>query len=390
MPEVNYLRRAPEARVLLVSQRLIAPTIWRCLLFNFEDVIATVDAVDIAAPMKPDASSRTWLRKVARRLDRLSLGSGRAVLRRDPKPERRYPLLFVSLQGLDDLRQLDPLSDWLAAADVSACYIEELWRSEIREKRRELALLRHFDLILLSCHGSVEAVAAATGRPCRYLPPGIDMLTFCPYPDPPARVIDIYAMGRRSPEIHAALMAVAARRRLFYLYDTLSDAGVHDPADHRRHLAELIKRSRYFPAMRAKFDVPQQTATQHEVGFRFFEGAAAGAVLLGAAPNTPMFDQFFGWKDAVVPCTPDNIATVIEALESDPERVERIRRSNIINSLRRHDCADRWSDVLAAAGLPTTPGIEARRHRLAELMMSIGQDTASAVAGTASPAAPAT
>jgi hypothetical protein len=381
MPWVEYVRRSPEARVLLVSQRLISPTTWRCLLFHFEDVIAAVDAVDIAAPVKPDAS-QVRRRNMAMRLDRRFRGAGRALLRLDPKPERRYPLLFVSLQGLDDLQYLVPLSDWRAAADASVCYVEEVWRSEMSDKRIALDLLRGFDLILVSCHGSVEAVAAATNRPCRYLPPGIDMLTFCPYPDPPARVIDVYAMGRRSAELHEALMTVAAKRRLFYLYDTLSRPDVHDPADHRRHLAELIKRTRYFPATRAKFDVPG-TATQQEVGFRFFEGAAAGAVLLGAAPNTPMFDELFGWEDAVVPCTPDTIGAVIETLDSDPERVERIRRNNILNSLRRHDCADRWADVLAAIGLPATPGIEARRHRLSELMLAVEQDNPGAVAGAA-------
>ncbi len=389
MPWVEYVRRAPEARVLLVSQRLIAPVTWRCLLFNFEDVIASMDAVDIVAPAKADASSRPRSGHRPAWLDRLPLGSRPAAPRLAPKLPRRYPLLFVSLQGLQDLRRLGPLSDWLAAADVSVCYIEEMWRSEVREHRRELDLLRHFDVTLLSCHGSVDAVAAATGRPCRYLPPGIDMLTFCPYPDPPARVIDIYAMGRRSAEMHRALRRVAARRRFFYLYDTLSEAGVHDPADHRRHLAELIKRSRYFLAMPAKFDVPGRTFTQDEVGFRFFEGAAGGAVLLGAAPDTPMFDQLFGWTDAVVPCTSDDIAGVIDTLESDPERVERIRRSNIINSLRRHDCADRWSDVLDAAGLPAPPGVEARRRRLAELIASIEPDTARAGAEAADPPAPA-
>lgn len=389
MPWVEYVRRAPDARVLLVSQRLIAPLTWRCLLFNFEDVIAAIDAVDVAAPVKPDAAGERR-RHRAMRLDRLHLGAGRAVLRLDPRPQRRYALLFVSLQGLADLHQLGPLSPWLAAADASVCYIEELWRSEIPKGPVELGLLRHFDLLLLSCHGSVDAVAAATGRPCRYLAPGIDMLTFCPYPDPPARVIDIYAMGRRSAELHAALADVAARRRLFYLYDTLSEAGVYDPADHRRQLAQLIKRCRYFPAMWAKFDEPGRTAAQQEVGFRFFEGTAAGAVLLGTAPSTPMFDQLFGWEDAVVPCTPDTIATVIESLESDPERVERIRRRNVVNALRRHDCGDRWSDVLAGVGLSSPPGLDARRHRLAELMSSATSDPVGATAGFPSPVASTT
>ncbi len=387
MAWIEYVRRAADARVLLVSQRRLAPVTWRSLLFNFEDVIATVDAVDLAAPLPADAPGERR-RQRAQRLDRLYLGAGRALLRLEPELDRRYPLLFVSLQGLQDLFQLGSLAPWLAAADVSVCYVEELWRSELPARRAELALLRHFDLVLLSCHGTVEPVAAATGRPCRYLAPGVDLLTFCPYPDPPARVIDIYAMGRRSAEMHETLVALAARRRLFYLYDTLSRADVHDPADHRRLLAELIKRARYFTVSRPKFDVPLRAAQQHEVGFRFFEGAAGGTVLLGQPPDTPVFAQIFNWEDAVVPCTPDDVGAVIEALDANPGRVDGIRRRNTLNTLKRHDCVDRWAEVLAAAGLPSTPGVDARRHRLAELMRTV--DPARPAASAASPALEAT
>jgi hypothetical protein len=363
---IEYVRRTPEARVLIVSQRRVAPMMSRCLLFNFEDVIASIDAVDIAAPLQPDGS-RGWLRRNAARLDRLRLGAGRVVSHLDPEPGRRYRLLFVAVQGYRDLFTLGPLSAWLAAADVSVCYIEELWRSDLRGRRLELALLRPFDLVLLSCHGSVEPVAATTGRPTRYLAPGIDMPIFSPYPDPPPRCIDVYAMGRRSADLHRALLRLAAERGLFYLHDTSGDAPVHDPAEHRRHLAGLIKRARYFLASWAKFDVPGRTATQHEVGFRFFEGAAGGSVLLGGEPRTPMFAELFGWPDAVVPCGPDDVGAVIESLDRDPDRTDRIRRANVAHSLARHDCAYRWADVLAQIGLPPTPALEARRRQLAAL-----------------------
>ncbi len=37
-------------RVLLYSQRRLAPLISRCLSYEFEDVICQVDAVDLIAP----------------------------------------------------------------------------------------------------------------------------------------------------------------------------------------------------------------------------------------------------------------------------------------------------------------------------------------------------
>jgi len=291
----------------------------------------------------------------------------------DPKPPRRYRLLFVAVQGYRDLFTLGSLSEWLAAAEVSVCYIEELWRSDLRGRWLDLRLLRPFDLVLLSCHGSVEAVATTTGRPTRYLPPGINVPAFCPFPDPPPRVIDVYAMGRRPAEIHQTLERLAQERQLFYLYDTFRDSSVQDPAEHRRHLAGLIKRTRYFLATWAKFDIPGRTALQHEVGFRFFEGAAGGTVLLGAEPQTPMFETLFGWTDAVVPCGPDDIGDVIRNLDRDVARTEQIRRSNVVNSLKRHDSAYRWANVLAEVGLECKPALEKRRRHLADLATLIDQ-----------------
>jgi hypothetical protein len=366
---IEYVHRGSEPRVLVVSQRRLAPMMSRCLLFNFEDVIAEIESADIAAPAMP--GSLRGRRRTAARLDRLLLGAGRAVLRLDPRPIHRYRLLFVAAQGYRDLLEMGPLSEWLAAAEMSVCYIEELWRTDLRGRRRDLALLRPFDLVLLSCQGSVEAVGAITGRPTRYLAPSIDMRLFCPYPDPLPRVIDVYAMGRRPAEMHEALLRLAAERGLFYLFDTTGDARVHDHVQHRRHLASLIKRTRYFLTTRAKFDVPRRTAAQHEVGFRYFEGTAGGTVLLGSAPRTPAFEALFGWTDAVLECGPEDVGPVVEKLEADPERVEQIRRRNVVNSLRRHDCAYRWAEVLAAVGLGEPAALAERRRQLAELAIAI-------------------
>jgi hypothetical protein len=49
------------------------------------------------------------------------------------------------------------------------------------------------------------------------------VLRFCPYPDAPVRSITAYAMGRRAPASHVALLERARRdRSFFYLYDSAS------------------------------------------------------------------------------------------------------------------------------------------------------------------------
>ena len=57
-------------------------------------------------------------------------------------------------------------------------------------------------------------------------------------------------------------------------------------------------------------------------------------------------------------------------LRADPARMERIRRDNIAQSLRRHDWAHRWAEMLTVLGLPLT---EAHRTRLARLNLLAAQ-----------------
>ena len=46
----------------------------------------------------------------------------------------------------------------------------------------------------------------------QYLPAGIDNLNFSPYPNPPARAIDVLSIGRRAPAIHKALLQWAGKK----------------------------------------------------------------------------------------------------------------------------------------------------------------------------------
>ena len=90
--------------------------------------------------------------------------------------------------------------------------------------------------------------------------------------------------------------------------------------DHRQQLAELVKRTRYFIANKAKVDAPVHRGTQEEIGLRSFEGAAGGAVLLGHTPETPSLEQLFDWPDAHihVPFGSREIADVIHQLDATP------------------------------------------------------------------------
>ncbi len=362
----------------------MSPVLSRCLRFEFEDHVAEFDNCDILAPTRTHVRSAA-VRWVAERADAFL-----PLKKWLPNPlERRYELLFYFIQSFPDLYPLVPWSSFHAAADVSTCYIDELWARQIPQNTGAMNLLRRFDIIFVAFEGSVEPLSKATGRPCYYVPPSVDALALCPYPHPPARVIDFYAMGRRPPQTHAALLRRAERGDWFYHYDTFDNARFTDHREHRKRFAGLIQRTRYFLVNTAICNEPDRTAGQRELGFRYFEGAAAGAVLIGDAPQNNAFRTLLDWPDAVVPLPFDSadIAPIIEALDADPQRVERIRRANIVNSLRRHDHVYRWAGVLKAAGLEETPMMKERRRVLEGLAAEVekGPALSGATAGYIGP-----
>jgi hypothetical protein len=247
-----------------------------------------------------------------------------------------------------------------------------------------VALLSRFDRIYVSTLHSVDGLARLTGRPCTYLPPGVDALRFAPYPDPPPRGIDVCGIGRRSDVTHRALLEAARERGLFYYYDTVRGSGagarqisfeVANPAEHRLVYSQLLKRSRYFIANRARANEPEMTRGIDEIGARFAEGAAAGAVMIGEPPRNETFRELFDWPDAVVPAPFDapRIGELIASLDADPARVARIRRDGVENSLLRNDWTYRLRTILTDAGLPATPAMLQREARLRALAQQVAR-----------------
>lgn len=367
----TYVHRDADARVLVFSLRTLLPSPSRCCNYEFEDLLRVLDHVDVVAPARPCGPPKGLQRAIWGRLGRsVPLLRTLQALGQAAPVDRDYDLLFIHCQNPSDLLHLGPLAPWRERCRRTAVYVDELWAHTVAVRPGEMAMLAQFDHIFVGQEHSVGAIAAATGQPVSYLPVGVDMDRFCPYPAPPPRSIDVFNMGRRSPVTHAALKRLAAERGLFYMFDTMNGrATVYDPADHRGQLANLIKRARYFITNVAKITSPEETGGQQEVGFRFYEGAAAGAVMIGEPPRCPSFDANFGWDDAVVymPYGTSNPAAVIDALDADPARVEAIRRRNVANSLRRHDWSYRWAPIIEVAGLQPIERLVQRLARLARL-----------------------
>src|SRR5258708_1352766 len=115
---------------------------------------------------------------------------------------------------------------------------------------------------------TVEPLSQQIGRKCVFLPPGIDAISFCPYPAAPQRVIDVLSMGRRSEITHQRLLRMARENGLFYLYDSIGGHEAINLKQHRALFANVAKRSRYFIVNPGLIDQPGKRGNQIEASTR--------------------------------------------------------------------------------------------------------------------------
>jgi hypothetical protein len=359
----------------MFSQRRLDGLLSRCVTYEFEDVIREIDDVMMVTPERPSLFG--WRNRLSNRLAMASRATLNPGLDRT-NVDRDYDLFLAIVGFPKDLSSLQAIPDWRCRSRCGICLVEELWPGQLKQFRGYAKLLDKFDHVLTYCNFTLEALRGVVDTGCLYLPPGVDAIRFCPYPEPAPRSIYVYSMGRRSPVIHEELLRHCERERLWYVHDSIN---IHQPKQtddlrsHRNLIANMAKRSRYFTANVGKIDNRFESGGSEEVGPRFFEGAAAGAVMFGRPPDTEIFQSLFDWPDSVVhvPFDSAGAPAVLAELDGQPARLARIQRDNIVNSLQRHDWLYRWRTLLKLAGLEATPAFyqrESQLQQLAELVNS--------------------
>jgi hypothetical protein len=365
-------RAAPanwNARVCLASLRGTKKLAAWCSNYEFEDVIADVDDVDMVTLGPGRASApREWLvRRFVYRSGIRQLAARMNPGLRVQTLDKDYELFVFVCMNPSDLIYLNGLRGWKERCRIKVCYMVEFYAGWLKEFAFHLGLLADFDHVTLCFEGSVTAVRELIGKPVHHVALAVDTLRFTPFPDPPGRVVDVYSMGRRSEPIHQALLGMAARRETFYVHDTIP-GGLIQPTDYRQHrdlVANFAKRSRFFVAYPAKVENDEPRG-QSEVGARFFEGAAAGAVMLGRAPTAPTFAEKFYWPHAVVDAgsTEEQLRAALAPFKAEPKLVETTGRRSATEALRKFDWVYRWKDILRLTGLEASPRLLQREHQL--------------------------
>ncbi len=377
-PNGTRLVRGTGGDVLLLSMRRISRLVAYCVEYEFEDLVADLtgaDRLDVGDEPNLELARRLYKytrllarsRRVARVLSRVN---------RAAHVDRDYEFFFPTFNHAYEIPALAAIPDWRKRSQVAACFVSEIWPHQCPGYLLEM--LANFDHIFLGVKHSVDFVAKAVGRPCTYLPVAADVLRFAPTPESTQRPINVCNIGRRSAVTHEALLRLAADPEFLYYYDTVAASGVdlkqrtfrvQDPREHRLLLASLLKRSQYFLANTGFINDHDQTKGQEEISGRFYEGAAAGTIMVGTPPSTEEFKRQFDWPDAVVrvPFDCPYIADVLDDLNNDPQRLARIRRNNVYNAAMRHDYVYRLRVVFDVLGILPTEAMLNRESRLLAL-----------------------
>jgi hypothetical protein len=360
-------------RILMLSHRNIVNKILaRCLWFEFEDIIREIDKVEMLAPGRLRHFDRGYRRaaRVGRRFP-IALNPGVAGLSVDGE----YDLFFTVCAFPTDLLYVNALKKWREKCKTAVCWIDEIFLNDMKYVKYFRKIISQFDHVIVSCNQVVGEIQKFIHGECVFLVTGVDAILFCPYPNPPGRFIDVLSIGRRSEEIHNQLIKAAEENRICYFYDTISYYGckygltASDTRQHRLLLSNLAKRSKYFLVNPGKYDDPEATGGEEVIGARYFEGAASGTVMIGGKPGSEEFSRSFFWPDAVIdlPSSSDEIEKVINDISIRSQWENKIRQTNIVNSLLYHDWVYRWETVLKVAGLEPMPELLERKTRLENL-----------------------
>lgn len=359
-------------RILIVSVRGFRFQAANCCIYEFEDLLTDLESAQLYTPI-PD--SRFDLgRKIYRGIKYLGATDSIALNLSPFSPElvleQEYDLLFAVLDNPFQFHLLELIKNWRSKCRHAACFITEMWQPDLQQKRLFREPWSNFDHVFLGVTQCVAGLNKLIKPPVTYIPPAVDTLRFSPYPNPPQRSIDVSYVGRRSPHIHDALVHRAAQDNFFYYHDTLrGKLEIANPRQHRILLANLFQRSRYNITNYAKFNSTEETGGTQEIGYRFFEGAAAGTVMIGMPPAGEAFPHYFDWDEPIikVDLSGTDVIEAITELDAQPERLEQISRRNVANCLLKHDWSYRWRDMLASFDLKPSVQIIERQKYLQEL-----------------------
>lgn len=357
-------------RALVLSQRGVEHALAYTSWSEGEDVLAAEGGADLhllAAASAPAMRAREVLGRNVRRIT-----SPHVLLppftSRSAHVEGSYDIAVTVLRTVWDLATVEAVPGLRRAASCVAGWFPEAWPPELIDK----VALHPFSLldeIFVGEPRSAERLGGLLKRPVHFLPLATDVEVFGDHRTRPVgdltherRPIDVLNIGRRDPDLHAALVAWSRSSGHYYVFDTLTGATVKDRRAHRRALADQLQRTSVAISSYAK-QGQAETGGIRWIPSRVFDNLASGTILAGVPPEVTAQQDLFG-REVVhaLPEDPAGAADVIADLVGSASAAERTR--NTCTALAGHDWSHRWVDLFAACQVEPNPALAERAARL--------------------------
>jgi glycosyl transferase family 1 len=333
--------------VVLVNPKWVA--LQYGMLRDLEDEIVRLTGAQIA--LVPRINVPAFVRS------RIGFGQRFARLR-GLMPRASWPLrgdvLWVVLMGPEN-SDLDLLRGWSDGFGTKILYLFDTFETQLPALRKLLSLTR-WDVAVTSFNEAVPTLERETGIRWHCVPQGVLSSRFQPLVG--TRPIPFSAYGRREPRVHKAALAWARRTRLHYDFTVSRSVDLSlDSRDTYEHYAWHLRNSVFSFCWPVELTNPSLAGSLYPITCRWFEGASAGTVIVGRAPNNPAMLDYFG-PDLVVPLDPDmDEAAIGRRMDELWEQ----RAGHLRAAERRAERRDAWTwearvrEMLRIARLPEPP-----------------------------------
>lgn len=357
-------------RALVLSQRGVVHELAYTSWSEGEDVFVHAGGADVHLLSRATAPTMRARELIGRNLRRItspnvlvpptSVGGTRV--------EGRYDVAVSVLRTVWDLATVEAVPGLRSAVDAVIGWFPEAWPPELTDK---LALhpFSLLDEIFVGEPRSAERLASLLKRPVHFLPLATDVEVFADHASGPGNVADdqgrpihVLNIGRRDPDLHAALVRWSRSTGHYYVFDTLTGATVQDRPAHRRALADQLQRTSVAISSYAK-QGQAETGGIRWVPSRVFDNLASGTILAGSPPEARAQRELFG-REVVHPLPEDGegAARVVAELVSTASVEERMR--NTCTAMAAHDWSHRWVELLETCRLTPKPSLVQRAERL--------------------------
>lgn len=325
-------------RVLIPTSRDAYRLVSYGMVVDFEDAVASASDVDLL-PV-PLYSRRAQVKGLLR---------GKPPRAANP-PRSRYDVCLLVAMSPDWLPSLRYVRNLRKVAERVIVYLFDSWLSELpslRADRRVWSLID--DLVVSFTH---TAQPYAEQLPCRvhYLPQAVDARWFHPYGG--RRPIDVLSLGRRLATVHRQLLEISRQRDLFYHYQTHVAPQATSFQENQELIGRLCQLARVHVSWSVDRTNPLRAGEGAAVTARWFESAASGAVVIGAAPGTDEFARLFPLSDFVLELDPETPATAEQVLDAALSDRHTDERHGLAEHVRRvHTWSVRWRQIVELCGL---------------------------------------